>query len=68
MAKGKQQTYSVTFRVAVDTDIEMTANSPMDAIEKANAMGVTDVISLIGSHNDSSIAVTGVYMVNLPGL
>lgn len=61
MAKHKQDTYTVNFRIAVETSMEVVANSVEEALQKGTTYKVIDCIDILGSHNDSTIEVSGVF-------
>jgi SHS2 domain-containing protein len=64
---SKTKRVNVTFRVNLDVGMEISASSLEEALEKARAMNVTDVIDFTGlDHNDSSIQVVGAWTLGIP--
>lgn len=60
MAK-KNQTFTVSMKVNLWTDVEVSAESFEQALEKARELKTTDLVTIDGSHNDSEVEVVGVY-------
>lgn len=60
MAK-KNKTYIIMIDVKLSTDLEISADSFEEALEKAREFKTTDIIEFTGGHNDSEVKITGVY-------
>lgn len=60
MTKPKKQIFHVYAKIALETCIEITANSLEDAITESKSLKVDDYISFNGEHCDSEMRVTGV--------
>ena len=59
--KKKLNQYSVMVKVVLETEVEVSAESLVDALEKTKDLTVVDVVDFKTPHNDSEIKVTGVF-------
>lgn len=67
--KKTVNTFNISFRISVDVGMEISGATLEHAIEQARAMKVTDVLDLSDlDHNDSNIALTGVFEIGLGAL
>lgn len=63
----KNRTYEISVKVTVDTNISISAKTYEEALQKARALEVKDVVEFDTDYNDGSIAITGVYNFEEPG-
>lgn len=61
MAKKTNDTYTIMVNITLDTDIEVSAMSLEEALEKAKKLELTDVVSFDGNYNDGQMEVRGVF-------
>lgn len=64
MATKSKKTFFVSARIALDTDLEIYARSLDEALEIAKGMKITEFIEIQGGHNDSKLAIIGVFESN----
>lgn len=57
----KQKTYHIMFNINLDTDVEISAASLEEALQKGKQIKLTEVVSFDGNYNDGEIKVTGVF-------
>ena len=62
MASKKQLRFFVEARVAVSVSVNISAKSLDEALEKAKQMKLEDFIEILGDHNDSNFALSGVFL------
>lgn len=60
MKKNNKQ-YEISFKVIVDTTIQISAESYEQALTKAREYSVRDLVAFDTGFNDGSVAVTGVF-------
>lgn len=61
VSKPKQETYYVECRIGLCVGVEVSARTLDEAIEKSKALGLGDAVEILGDHNDSNFAITGVF-------
>lgn len=60
MAK-KNTNYTVLVKVELETELQISAQSFEEALNKARELQTVDIVSFDTSHNDSSVEVVGVF-------
>jgi hypothetical protein len=60
MASKVQAKFSVTARIVIISEIEVTADSFEEAVTKAKALKETDFVTVDGDHHDSSISLVSI--------
>jgi hypothetical protein len=57
----KRRTFYVEARIGLSIGVEISATSLDDAIEKAKNMKLDQFVEVLGDHNDSNFAISGVF-------
>lgn len=57
----KRKTFYVEARIGLCVGVEIMATSLDDAIEKAKGMELRQFVEILGNHNDSTFAISGVF-------
>jgi hypothetical protein len=58
---NKNKVFTVAVKVVLDTDVEISAATFEDALEKARELSITDIVDFDGSHIDSNVDITGIF-------
>ena len=61
MSKAKKKSYTVYFKLNIEIDLDVSAESYEMALEKARGYMVKDLVDFDHNFNDGSVAVIGVY-------
>lgn len=59
--KVKTKTFNVTARLGLEVNIEISASSLEDAVQKSKNLTHTDFVDILGDFNDGEMKINGVF-------
>ncbi len=61
MNKNRNNTFTILAKIVLETNIEVSASSMEEALEKSKSLKINDFIDIHGDHLDSELDINGVY-------